>query len=102
MIDTYELTNNINNYQIRKSILNAYSVKDIFKMEEKNINDSFISEVKNLSKKINDFIEEKKLNEICYLNLLHCSTCKDYIKIESIDTKNLEFKINFNCPKKFS
>ena len=32
MINTYEITNKINNYQIRKNILNAYSMKDIFKV----------------------------------------------------------------------
>ena len=53
MIDTYELTNKINNYQIRKSILNVLSLKDIVKIEEKFIRDSFISEVKNLSKERN-------------------------------------------------
>ena len=100
MIDTYELTKKINNYQIRKSILNAYSLKDIFNIEEKNIWDySLIIEFKKLSKIITDFTDRKELNETCFLNLLNCPTCKDYIKIESIDTKNLDFKIKFNCPK---
>ena len=86
MIDTYELTNKINNYQIRKSILNAFSLKDIVKIDEKFIRDSFIR-VKNLSKKVTEFTNGESLNKFSYLNLLHCPTCKDYIKIESIDTK---------------
>jgi len=96
MINTYELTNKVNNYQIRKSILNSYSVKDIFKIEEKCHRESILSNFKNLNKKIEDFLDGNSLNETCYLNLFHCN---DYIKIESIDTKNLEFKINCNCPK---
>ena len=96
MINTYEITNKINNYQIRKNILNAYSMKDIFKVEENYIKDSILSEFKNINKKIEDFIDENSLNETCYLNLFHCN---DYIKIDSIDTKNLEFKINCICPK---
>ena len=35
----------------------------------------------------------KKQDNISYLNLLFCQTCKDNISIESIDTKELEFKI---------
>ena len=60
MIDTYDLTKNINNYQIRKNILNVSSIKDIFKIDEKKINDSLIAETKNLNKIIMDFIEGKK------------------------------------------
>ena len=96
MINTYEITNKINNYQIRKNILNAYSMKDIFKVEENYIKDSIFSEFKNINKKIEDFMDGNSLNETCYLNLFHCN---DYIKIDSIDTKNLEFKINCICPK---
>jgi hypothetical protein len=96
MINTYEITNKINNYQIRKNILNAYSMKDIFKVEENYIKDSIFSEFKNINKKIEDFMDENSLNETCYLNLFHCN---DYIKIDSFDTKNLEFKINCICPK---
>ena len=96
MINTYEITNKINNYQIRKNILNAYSVKDIFKVDENYIRNSILSEFKNINKKIEDFTDENSLNEICYFNLFHCD---DYIKIDSIDTKNLEFTINCICPK---
>ena len=99
LIDTYELTNKINNYQIRKNILNVYPVKNIFKLEEKYYIDSFIFEFKNLSKKITDFTEPKKSDEISFINILHCPSCKNFIKIESIDTNDLEFKIKFNCPK---
>jgi len=98
MINTYELTK-VNNYQIRKSILDSYSVKDIFKIEEKCYRESILSNFKNLNKKIEDFTDGNSLNETCYLNLFHCN---DYIKFESIDTKNLEFKINCICPKKFA
>ncbi len=95
MISTYEITNKINNYQIRKSILNAYSVKNIFKAEENYIRNSILIEFKNINKKIEDFTDENSLNETCYLNLFHYD---DYIKIDSIDTKNFEFKINCICP----
>ena len=101
MIDTYALTYKINNYQIRKNILNAYSVKDIFKKEENYNRDILLIEIENLNKKIIELKDVKTPNEkkIDFLNLLHCPLCKDYIKIESIETKNLEFKIKFNCPK---
>ena len=100
MIDTYEVTKKLNNYQIRKSIKNFYSVKDIFKIEEKNAGYySLIYEFKKMNLAIKNFTNKKILNDICYLNLLHCPTCKDYIKIESIDTKNLEFNIKCYCPK---
>ena len=99
IIDTYDLTNKINNYQIRKNILNVSSIKDIFQIDEKNINDSLIAEIKKLNKIITDFIGGKTKDNISYSNLFYCPTCKDNINIESIDTKELEFKIKFNCPK---
>ena len=61
MIGTYDLTKKINNYQIRKYILNISSIKDIFQIDEKNINDFLIVQTKNLNKIINDFIERKKI-----------------------------------------
>ena len=57
MIKAYRLTNKVNNYQIRQSILNAYSVNDIFNIEEKYIRNSFIIENKNLNKIITDFTD---------------------------------------------
>ena len=99
MINTYEITNKINNYQIRKNILNAYSMKDIFKVEENYIKDSILSEFKNINKKIEDFIDENSLNENWYLNLFNCN---DYIKIDSIHNKNISEFINENKKKKIN
>ena len=48
MIDTYDLANKINNYQVRKNILNSYSVKYIFKINEKTNCNSFKIEFKSL------------------------------------------------------
>ena len=80
--------------------MNAGSVKYIFNIDEKSAYDSLKTEVDDLNKKINDLIEKlKSNNNISNLNLLCCPACEEYIKIESIDTKELEFKIKFNCPK---
>ena len=81
MIDTYNLANKFNNYQIRKTILNISFIKDIFQIDEKNINDSLITKTKILNKIITDFIKGKKSDNISHLNLLYCPTCKDNINI---------------------
>jgi len=94
MIDTYQLTSKFKNYQIRKSILNAFQVKDIFENDDFDIRNLLKFEAKNLNQNVAYF--KKEAENISYLNLFVHD--KDYIKIESIDTKNLDFKININGP----